>query len=555
MKKILLVVLLISSFCFPSAGQIFVIDEQGKVYDGFGGGPFNFGEDLLRYRIINGRYPNDKKEILDFLNEELESADSSYRDYFHTRNNVYSKLIKKRRNKLTVSGDTCSFYIAKNRYTIRCVGGVAEMQKYDTDQFRFWVGPRFYDKNGEDLWSLVEESPSLPRAIKNLKKRFGYIVTMEPRSFYNSLLLDHDEDDKPNELRIFRTPPVMIPFTMTRNGDFGYDLSCLDGIQLYYNIYGKRLVPANRIGTITLEEAIDPDYLDTVKAYMEGFMAEHEEVGRMCLWELVLLKHPPVVPLPKISIFCDHIRTIAQQEGISFREAATKVKEIGYEGVDMNVLQALENSEEARILDSLGFRFACAIADIDYGAGEQPKKEERVMIALQYRRNYFDQLLLVPGLMPEGSSAEDMEAVRARIAAFVLKAREEGFPVLVEDYDNPRSPCYNTELLDSLFALSPKLGLVFDTGNFIYAGEDALESLAHLSEHIDHVHLKDRVSPTDMRCVPAGTGCVPIQQIVHTLLSEGYNGWLTVEQYGSHRMLDDCRTAFDNVKQMLDESR
>ena len=85
----------------------------------------------------------------------------------------------------------------------------------------------------------------------------------------------------------------MIPFTMTRNGDFSYDMSCLDGIQLYYSIYGKWLEPTNTIGTITLEEAIDPDYLDTVKAYMEGFMADHEEVGRMCLWEQVLLKHHP----------------------------------------------------------------------------------------------------------------------------------------------------------------------------------------------------------------------------------------------------------------------
>ena len=174
------------------------------------------------------------------------------------------------------------------------------------------------------------------------------------------------------------------------------------------------------------------------------------------------------------------------------------------------------------------------------------------MRALEY---YFDQLLLIPGLMPEGSTAEEREAVRARIAAFVLKAREEGLTVMVEDYDNPRSPCYNTERLDSLFALSPKLGLVFDTGNFLFAGEDALESLAHLSEYIGHVHLKDRVSPTDMRCVPAGTGCVPISQIVHTLVSEGYNGWLTVEQYGSRQMLADCRTAFDNVTKMLDESR
>lgn len=96
-----------------------------------------------------------------------------------------------------------------------------------------------------------------------------------------------------------------------------------------------------------------------------------------------------------------------------------------------------------------------------------------------------------------------------------------------------------------------RLDLVFDTGNFIYAGEDALESLAHLKDRIEYVHLKDRASPDDMRCVPAGSGCVPIPEIVHTLVWEGYNGWITIEQYGSHQMLADCRTAFENVSRVL----
>ena len=552
MKRVLLIVLLLSSFCLPSAAQIIVIDDQGKVYHE-GGGMFSLGEELFRYRVINGQYPQDKQALLDFIQDKdrAGNVDSVYLSYYNERNRLFSKLVKKRRNKLTVSGDTCSFYIAKTRYTIRCIGGVAGLQKYDTDVFRMWTGSYFYGKDGKYLWPLGDESPSLPLAIKNLKKRFGYIVTMEPRAYYDSPLFNDDKDDLLIAFTRPWTPPVMIPFTMTRNGDFNYDLSCLEGIQLHYNIYGKRLEPANTIGPITLTEAIDPDYIDTVKAHMKGLLDKHEEVDRICLWELVLLKHPPVVPLPKISIFYDHIRTVAQQEGISFREAATKVREIGYEGVDMKVLQAFENPKEMRILDSLGFKYACAIADIDYGAGDQPEMEEKVMRALEYYRSYFDQLLLVPGLMPEGGTDEDRAAVRARIAAFVSKAAEEGFSVMVEDYDNPRSPCYNTERLDSLFALSPKLGLVFDTGNFIYAGEDALESFAHLRDRIEHVHLKDRVSPDDMHCVPAGSGCVPISQIVHTLVSEGYNGWLTVEQYGSRQMLADCRTAFENVKKEL----
>ena len=250
---------------------------------------------------------------------------------------------------------------------------------------------------------------------------------------------------------------------------------------------------------------------------------------------------------PKISIFCDHIWTIARQEGISFPEAAARIREIGYEGVDVRVLQ---KPEEIRTLDSLGFAHACAIADIDYGAGDQPEMEET---ALRFMKEYgYERLLLVPGLMPDGSTPEARAAARERIAAFAEKAASQGVKVMVEDYDNPRSLCYNTERIDSLLALSTELGVVFDTGNFLFAGEDALASYAHFRDRIGHVHLKDRVAPDDMHCVPAGSGCVPIADIVRDLVATGYAGWLTVEQYGSRQMLPDSRAAYANVRQMLE---
>ena len=247
-------------------------------------------------------------------------------------------------------------------------------------------------------------------------------------------------------------------------------------------------------------------------------------------------------PEPKISIFCDHIWTVARQEGISFADAAAKIREIGYAGADVRVLQ---KPEEIRTLDSLGFAHACAIADIDFSAGEQPDMEET---ALRFMKEYgYDRLLLVPGLMGEGSTQEDRETVRNRIAAFAAKVTAQGFQIMVEDYDNPRSLCFNTERLDSLFALSADLGLVFDTGNFLFAGEDAMECYPHFRDRIGHVHLKDRVSPDDMHCVPAGSGCIPIETIVRDLKASGYDGWLTVEQYGSRQMLADSQTAYNQV--------
>lgn len=276
MRRFFLSVLLLSALCFPSFGQIRFIDENGEVYGVFGGDP---GEEIFRYRVIYGRYPKDKKELLDFIldKERYEHIDGADLDYFNTQKKAFAKLVKKRRNKLAVSGDTCTFYIADRRWTYQCIGGLAELQKEDYWAFQFWNFALSYDRNGKVLWSLRDESPSMPGAVDNLKTRFGYIVTA-------------DWDDPILDAR------VMIPVTMTRNGAFTYDLSCLEGLQLYYQEYGKRTDSTNRIGPITIEEAIDQDYIDTLKAYMTDYLHQHEEVYTMKLWELVLFNNPPESP-------------------------------------------------------------------------------------------------------------------------------------------------------------------------------------------------------------------------------------------------------------------
>ena len=249
---------------------------------------------------------------------------------------------------------------------------------------------------------------------------------------------------------------------------------------------------------------------------------------------------------PKISILCDHIETVARQEGISFAEAATRIKALGYAGADIRVFQG---DDRIKTLDRLGFQHACAITDIDYSKGDQKELEDKTIAFMKEKG--FDRLLLVTGLMPEGFSGAEREAARKRIAAFAGRVTAEGFDIMVEDYDNSRSLCYNTERIDSLFAVSKDLGLVFDSGNFLFAGEDAMECLDHFKGRIGHVHLKDRTSPSNMACVPAGEGCIPIRDIIGILTGSGYDGWFTVEQYGSRHMLEDSAVSIANVREAL----
>lgn len=251
-------------------------------------------------------------------------------------------------------------------------------------------------------------------------------------------------------------------------------------------------------------------------------------------------------PAPRISIFADHIGTIAQQEHISFAEAATRIRNLGYTGVDVGT-----NYSHAHLntLDSLGFAHACAIAWIDFVAGPQPAAEEQALSFMETRQ--WPQLLLVPGFLPADRPAAYTDSLRdaaiSRIAAFAAKAAQRGLRVLVEDFDNPRSLCYDTPSLDRLFAASPALGHVFDTGNYVYGGEDVLTALTHFRDRIYHVHLKDRLAPHDGASPAIGKGIVPTREVIDQLTSSGYRGWFTVEHYGSRHMLSDAAFSIQTI--------
>ena len=256
---------------------------------------------------------------------------------------------------------------------------------------------------------------------------------------------------------------------------------------------------------------------------------------------LVLLMVSCTPKQAKVSIFSDHIATIAQQEGLSFAEAAIKVYELGYTGVDV---WTTLSDEQLRVLDSIGFEHACAIVCIDHTKGSQPKAEEQALAFM--KETGWTRLLLVTGLLADDATDEDAAAAIGLVDAFSKEAAGQGFDVMVEDYDNPNSLSYNTAALDRLFAASSTLGHVFDTGNYVYCGEDALLALEHFRNRVHHVHLKDRRE--DGSCPAVGDGIVPMKEIITSLMKSGYDGWFTVEHFGSRAMLDDAARSIAAIR-------
>lgn len=220
----------------------------------------NISDWLLQFRLIYDRYPNDKEEFLEYLAEDGEFVDAQ--------------------DILTVSGDTCSFHIAKECVTVQCIGDARNLIKSDYMIFRSLVRSCCFDKNGKLIPSLCFLPPVTPIDIK---RGFRYIVTLKPA-------VAHDPDMP--QVLLQGDTPVLIPMTLTKSGDFHYDLSCLEGIQLYYQEYGKDF-NSNRLGTIHMEDAIDQNYLSVIKAYMKTILDDHQEVETVRLWELLLFNNPP----------------------------------------------------------------------------------------------------------------------------------------------------------------------------------------------------------------------------------------------------------------------
>ena len=305
------------AFCLPSNGQIREILDNGEVLEYYSGMVFEtLGESMYSYRFIYGRYPEDKQTLLDFHLEKAkveehvlfrgllldfengsvefeEDDDSDYTTLLAKRDSLITVDLNNPENVLTVSGDTCTFTYAKatrelfyygfdesvsdfKLRAIQCIGGPEDLQKKDYLPFRQHIRTLVYDKDGKCLLPLCSDAPYAPREVS---WKYNYVVSRDPAEY-------HEGGGVYSLAR-----PVLIPFTITRSGALSYDVSCLDGMQLYY----RKDVSStgDSIDAIKIEDAIDPEYLDALKTYTKVIFDEHEEVDCVKLWELVWFNNLP----------------------------------------------------------------------------------------------------------------------------------------------------------------------------------------------------------------------------------------------------------------------
>ncbi|MBR1570595.1 MAG: sugar phosphate isomerase/epimerase [Bacteroidales bacterium] len=255
----------------------------------------------------------------------------------------------------------------------------------------------------------------------------------------------------------------------------------------------------------------------------------------------------------KISIFSDHIGVIAQQEGISFADAAAKVKSLGYDAADV---WTFSDDKTLKTLDSLGFEHSCAIGyinffddgrSIPFGRDLQQNTED---LCLDFcARHGYKNLMIVP--WGRGNSTLPDAEVLQRMSSFISRANAQGVDVLFEDNDQMTAYVHSGADLEKVFDAIPSAGHAFDTGNYLANSEDALEAYAKFRDRIRHVHLKDRYSPENMASCASLTGCIPMEKLVLDLEKSGYRGYYVVEIFDSAHMLSDVEVSIRNLRSLF----
>ncbi|WP_379146802.1 sugar phosphate isomerase/epimerase family protein [Paenibacillus sp. sgz500992] len=249
-----------------------------------------------------------------------------------------------------------------------------------------------------------------------------------------------------------------------------------------------------------------------------------------------------------LSVFYNHIVRASEQTGLTLEEVLNRVYEFGISAVELDLEEALGCGKEVmkKRLEKAGISVASMYGFFDFGNDPDTKPGFEFIDTAEYLG--AGKVLIIPGFVDETASAEERNAALQKMAGTLNSicgyAERKRILVTMEDFDDIRAPFSGSDELLWFLEQVPKLHITFDTGNFIYRGEDELEAYEKLKHRIVHVHCKDRsldeqnggmpklaMSGARLFPSPAGSGFIPIEAILTRLKAGGYDDTLAIEHF------------------------
>ncbi len=133
--------------------------------------------------------------------------------------------------------------------------------------------------------------------------------------------------------------------------------------------------------------------------------------------------------------------------------------------------------------------------------------------------------------IPEGEEPEKYKSqVFERLQKFADYARDHQVVLLHENekeiYGDNARRCL--EIMQEFYGEHFKA--VFDFANFVQCNQDTREAYQLLKPYISYIHIKDAKAESGI-VVPAGYGDGNVEEILKSLLEEGYEGFLSLEPH------------------------
>ena len=228
-----------------------------------------------------------------------------------------------------------------------------------------------------------------------------------------------------------------------------------------------------------------------------------------------------------------------------FEGTLRAVREVGYEGVELIDLYGHDPRAVRALLDELG------LAVCGRHASLERIESDLDALAGELRAVGSDRLVLA--WIPPPATAQEADAVVARIAPLARRVRDAGLRFGFHNHDGELRPLDDGRtVVDRLLELDEdELFFEVDLGWAWFAGVDPAAVVERLAPRVPLVHVKDLAPRAEQLFVPVGDGDVGYGDVLPAIEGLGID-WLLVEQDEVGELgLDAVRRSFTAVTDMV----
>ena len=217
-----------------------------------------------------------------------------------------------------------------------------------------------------------------------------------------------------------------------------------------------------------------------------------------------------------------------------FKATALKIKEMGYDGVELAGTYGMKAVECKAILDKVGLELVCAHVGIDLIEDDE---------ALRDFAATGMKLIAIPGI-PGPTNEEELTATIARIKAAGERCKALGMQLLYHNHDSEFRKIGDKTILAHFFdGISPELLQVEPDVCWVRVGGDKpTDFIRRYTGRTPVIHLHDYSTEDGMEFRPVGYGEQDVPSILKACEDAGTQ-WIIVEQDNPGMGLDSLTCA------------